>query len=111
MKAIQAQTINDEVLILPLDSCGLCVDQVLDDLAKSEKSISVILSGVQVTKERMEKAKSLLEKKNIQLIVDEDNKSKSFGLNAFSPILIDISSTNYNYVSLSPENSTDLLLD
>lgn len=111
LKAIEADLQNDEVLLLPLDSCGLCVDQVLEDLEKTEKLISVILSGNQVAKDRLDKAKKLLQKKNLQLIIDENSRSKSYDLNAFSPIIIDVSKKEYRYVSLSPQNSAEFILD
>ncbi|MDG1277731.1 MAG: hypothetical protein P8O16_10645 [Algoriphagus sp.] len=111
LKAIEADLQNDEVLLLPLDSCGLCVDQVLEDLEKTEKLISVILSGNQVAKDRLDKAKKLLQKKNLQLIIDENSRSKSYDLNAFSPIIIDVSKKEYRYVSLSPKNSAEFILD
>jgi hypothetical protein len=111
LKAIEADLKNDEVLLLPLDSCGLCVDQVLADLDKTEKFISVILSGNQVAKDRLDKAKKLLQKKNLQIIIDENSKSKSYDLNAFSPIIIDVSKKEYSYVSLSPQNSAEFILD
>lgn len=111
LKAIEADLKNDEVLLLPLDSCGLCVDQVLEDLDKTKKLISVILSGNQVAKDRLDKAKKLLQKKNLQLIIDENSRSKSYDLNAFSPIIIDVSKKEYRYVSLSPQNSAEFILD
>lgn len=111
LKAIEADLKNDEVLLLPLDSCGLCVDQVLEDLDKTEKFISVILSGNQVAKDRLDKAKKLLQKKNLQIIIDENSKSKSYDLNAFSPIIIDVSKKECGYVSLSPQNSAEFILD
>lgn len=111
IKAINATVDNNLVLLLPLDSCGLCVDQVLSDLDKTEKFISVILSGNQVAKDRLDKAKKLLQKKNLQIIIDENSKSKSYDLNAFSPIIIDVSKKEYSYVSLSPQNSAEFILD
>lgn len=63
LKAIQVDIDTPEVLLLPLDSCGLCVDQVFADLEKTNKVISVILSGNLVSKDRLERSKKLLQKK------------------------------------------------
>jgi len=110
LKAIQVDIDTPEVLLLPLDSCGLCVDQVLADLEKTNKVISVILSGNLVSKDRLERSKKLLQNKNLRIIIDEESKSKSYDLNAFSPILIDMSKKEYGYVSISPQNSAEYLL-
>jgi hypothetical protein len=86
------------------------VDQVLADLEKTNKVISVILSGNLVSKDRSERSKKLLQNKNLRIIIDEESKSKSYNLNAFSPILIDMSKKEYGYVSISPQNSAQYLL-
>lgn len=108
---LQVELKTDEVLLLPLDSCGLCVDQILDELAQTEKVLTVILSGGVVPKDRLAKVNQLLPKENLQIIVDEQNLSNRYDLNAFSPISIDVSQKEYSYVSLSPQNSAQFILD
>ncbi|MFC5625555.1 hypothetical protein [Algoriphagus winogradskyi] len=111
LKAIGAEIVTDEVILLPLDSCSLCVDQVLADLEYTKKVISVILSGNQVSNERLEKVKKLVKNENLKIHTDEGSKSKSYDLNAFSPILINTSKDNFSYVSISPQNSAAYLLE
>lgn len=108
---LQVEVKTEEVLLLPLDSCGLCVDQILDELAQTEKVLTVILSGGVVPKDRLAKVSQLLPKENLQIIVDEQNLSNRYDLNAFNPISIDVSQKEYRYVSLSPQNSAQFILD
>ncbi|WP_156810246.1 hypothetical protein [Nitritalea halalkaliphila] len=109
MKKINFQLTTNQVLLLPLDSCGLCVDEVLEQLEKTEREISVVLSGNVVSKERLEKSKKLISKTNLKIVIDENNLMKSYDLNAFSPILIDVTAKKYTYVSLSPQNAAAYL--
>jgi len=111
LNKLQVEVKTEEVLLLPLDSCGLCVDQILDELAKTKKVLTVILSGGVVPKDRLAKVSQLLPKENLQIIVDDQNLSNRFDLNAFSPINLDVSQKEYRYVSLSPQNSTQYILD
>lgn len=111
LNKLQVEVKTKEVLLLPLDSCGLCVDQILEELAQTEKVLTVILSGGVVPKDRLAKVNQLLPKENLQIIVDEQNLSNRYDLNAFSPISIDVSQKEYRYVSLSPQNSAQFILD
>ncbi|MFC3415351.1 hypothetical protein [Algoriphagus hitonicola] len=111
LEAIDAKLDFEKVILLPLDSCGLCVEQVLEDLQKSNQGFSVIFSGEKNSPDRVEKAKKLFQKENLQIIIDENSKSKSFDLNAFSPIILDVSKKEYSYASLSPQNSPEYILD
>lgn len=111
LNKLQVEVKTKEVLLLPLDSCGLCVDQILEELAETEKVLTVILSGGVVPKDRLAKVNQLLPKENLQIIVDEQNLSNRYDLNAFNPISIDVSQKEYRYASLSPQNSAQFILD
>lgn len=111
LQAMDTKLDFEKVILLPLDSCGLCVEQVLADLEASNQQLSVIFSGEKIPLDRVEKAKKLFQKENLQIIIDEKSKSKSFDLNAFSPIILDVSQKPYRYASLSPQNSAEFILD
>ncbi|GHB37660.1 hypothetical protein [Mongoliitalea lutea] len=109
LKELNVQVTTAQVLLLPLDSCGLCVDEVLEQLVKTEHEISVVLSGNVVSKDRLEKSKRLISKTNLKIVIDENNLMKSYDLNAFSPVLINVSAKKYSYVSLSLQNAATYL--
>lgn len=109
LETLNFEVNTPQVLLLPLDSCGLCVDEVLEQLTKTDREISIVLSGKMVSKDRLEKSKGLISKTNLKIVIDEKNLIKSYDLNAFSPVLINVSAKKYTYASLSPQNAATYL--